>query len=274
MIHAASRQALTTLESTLDTVTSRFSTADGLTGLAGELYQVVDLLVREPQLRRKLADPTTDAQRRADLAATLLGGKVVASTAQLVREAVALRWSSPWDLLDALEIVADEALFEAAVTAGVVDEVEDQLFRFGRVLDAQPRLSTLLDDATASSERRSALVHELLVDKVHPLTSALLEHAVTSQRKRSITHTIDDLLELGAKRRARSMARVVCAVELTREQQTRLAAALSDLYGRPISIRSAVDPAVRGGLVIRVGDEVIDGSIATRLASARATMAS
>jgi F-type H+-transporting ATPase subunit delta len=273
MMHAASRVALATLRERLDAVSARFSTADGLTGMAEELYQVVDLLVHQPQLRRKLADPSTDPGRRADLVGRLLDGKIGASAVQIVRDAVSLRWSSPWDLLDALEITGDDVLFGAAEQAGDVDEVEDELFRFGRVLDSDSRLTTLLDDYSAQVTRRVDLVRRLIEAKVNPITERLLEHAVASQRKRSVTHAVDDLLELAAARRARSMAHVISAVKLTAAQRNRLAAALSELYGRPITVRSAVDPAVRGGLVIRVGDEIIDGSVAARLADAKTAMA-
>ena len=71
MIHAASRQALAELRERLDGVLNRFSTADGLTGLADELHAVVDVLIEQPQLRRKLADPTTKAERRAGLVRSL-----------------------------------------------------------------------------------------------------------------------------------------------------------------------------------------------------------
>src|SRR3981081_3958866 len=112
-MHAASRTALAELRERVNTVVARFSTADGLTGLAQELHEVVDLLIVQPQLRRKLGDPTTEPERRANLAGGLLDGKVVASTVQVVRDAVSLRWSSPWDLLDGLEITADNVLFAA-----------------------------------------------------------------------------------------------------------------------------------------------------------------
>ena len=273
MKHAASRQALATLRERLDGVTGRFSTAQGMTGLAQELYAVVDLLIRQPRLRRTLADPSTPAEGRADLAGTLFDDKIGTSSVQVVRDAVSLRWSSPWDLLDALETMADDVLFGAAEQEGVLDEVEDELFRFGRVLDAESRLTATLDDATADAERRTALLREVLGDKVHPITRTLLEYAVASQRKRIVTFGIDNLLELAAARRGRSMARVISAVELTGGQKSRLAAALTAMYGRPIDIRTAVDPTVRGGVVIRVGDEVIDGSIAARLASARTALA-
>jgi F-type H+-transporting ATPase subunit delta len=273
VIHAASRQALTDLRERLDGVLNRFSTADGLTGLADELYAVVDLLIEQPQLRRKLADPTTNAERRTTLVHALFDGKIGASSMQIINDAVSLRWSTAWDLLDALEITADEVLLGAAEQAGRLDTVEDDLFRFERVLDGDSRLTTLLDDYSADASRRAALVERLVSGKADETTTRLLLHAVTSQRKRSITHAVDDLLELAARRRNRSTARVVSAVPLTDAQERQLAATLTDLYGRTITVRTAVEPSIRGGLVVRVGDEVIDGSIVARLNGAKAALA-
>jgi F-type H+-transporting ATPase subunit delta len=270
---AASREALARLRERLDAVTARFSTGEGLTGLAEDLYAVVDLLVAQPRLRRALADPSTPAQGRADLAGGLFDTKIGASSVQLVRDAVGLRWSTPWDLLDALETTADEGLFAAAEQERALDGIEDELFRFGRILDAESSLATALDDASADTGRRVALLRDVVGDKLRPLTRLLLEHAVVSQRKRTLALAVDNLLELAAARRDRSIARVLSAVELSRGQQSRLAAALTALYGRPIDIRTAIDPSVRGGLVVRIGDEVIDGSIATRLAEARKALA-
>ena len=274
MIHAASRQALADLREQVEGVLGRFSTLDGLTGLADELYAIVGLLDGQPQLRRKLADPTTAPERRSELIGSLLEGKVGASTLQIARSAVALRWSSGWDLLDALEVTGDDVLLGAAEQARALDTVEDELFRFERILDGDSRLSTLLDDYTADPARRVALVDRLVAHKVHPVTERLLAHAVRSHRKRSITHAIDDMLELAARRRGRSTAVVTSAVELSAAQEARLAAALTGMYGRAITVRLAVDPDVLGGLVIRVGDEVIDGSVASRFAEARAALGS
>ena len=96
---------------------------------------------------------------------------------------------------------------------------------------------------------------------------------MASHRKHSVGFAIDDLLQAAARRRERSVAKVVSAVELSDAQQARLVAALTELYGRPISVRTAVEPAVRGGLVVRIGDEVIDGSVAARLTQARSALA-
>jgi F-type H+-transporting ATPase subunit delta len=235
---------------------------------------LVAVLAAPPGPPRLLGDPTTNAEKRTALVQQLFGGQVAPSTVQVVSDAVALRWSTPWDLLDALEICADDGLLDAAEQDNALDDVEDDLFRFERILDGDSRLTTLLDDYAAPPERRAALVTQLVEGKVHPVSARLLAHAVASQRKRSITHSIDDLLELADRRRNRSTARVVSAVPLTAAQERHLAEALTALYGRPISVRSAVEPSVRGGLVVRLGDEIIDGSVATRLLNARTALAS
>lgn len=272
MIHAASREALATLRERAEAVRGEHAAGE-YADLAAQLYAVTDLLTAQPRLRRTLGDPATAADARAGLAQRLFGGRIGADALEIVSQAVSLRWSSPWDLLDGLESVADDILFAAADEQNVLDEVEDELFRFERVLEWESDLAGLLDDASVPSARRVGLLDSVLSGKVQPVTLALLEHAVTSQRKRTLRSAIDGLLEAAAKRRERSVARVLSAAPLTDAQTERLADALSQIYGRTISIRSAVDPSVRGGLLIRIGDEVIDGSVAHRLEAARAALA-
>jgi F-type H+-transporting ATPase subunit delta len=131
----------------------------------------------------------------------------------------------------------------------------------------------LLDEATVPPQRRIQLLDALVADRVHPITGELLRHAITSRRKNTVRLAIDDLLAGAAKRRNRSVAKVVSAVELSAAQQDRLTTALSELYHRPISVRTGVDPAIRGGLVVRVGDEIIDGSVTARMLQARTALA-
>lgn len=273
MLRSASRQALDALREREDAVYRDDQQADALTDIAAELYSVADLLVGQPRLRRTLGDPATPPAGRAALIEQLLGGRVRGATLDLARAAVSQRWSSPWDLTDALESAADDALFAAAERAGGLDQVEDELFRFERTLAGEGELAGLLDEVSVEPARRIGLLDTLVASKVTPITLELLHHAVASQRKRSITFAIDDLLEKAAARRHRSIARVISAVVLSDAQERRLVETLSTLYGRPISVRIALDPSVQGGLVIRVGDEVIDGSIATRFATARASLA-
>jgi F-type H+-transporting ATPase subunit delta len=272
VIHAASREALASLRERFTPIVGRFSTSAGLSSLAGELYSVADVLLAQPRLRRTLGDPSTSNEGRARLADTLFGGKISASGAEVVGAAVSERWSSPWDLLDAFELLADDALLVAAEQDGSLDEVEDELFRFERVLESDSQLASLLDESVVPAERRIGLLRRLLADKVSPITLTLLEHAVASDRKHGIDRAIEGLLEAAAARRERSIARVISAVQLTDAQQTRLAEVLARIYGRAISVRTSVEPSVRGGLVIRVGDEIIDGTVSAQLAAARAAL--
>jgi F-type H+-transporting ATPase subunit delta len=275
MIQAASRLALAAVRERLGGVLSGLPADGGASQqtLAADLYAVAGLLAGQPRLRRTLGDPSTDATTRGELLRSLLAGKVSAAAIELAGAAVEQRWSSPWDLADSLEIQANDALLSAAEQQGSLDEVEDELFRFERILDGAGALTSALDEAAVPSERRTALLRSVLSGKASPITVELLAHAVASGRKRSIELAIDDLLQASAARRNRTMARVISARELTDEQSNRLQSALSAMYGRPINVRTAVDPAIQGGLVIRVGDEVIDGTVASRLAAARAALA-
>ncbi|SOD73312.1 ATP synthase F1 subcomplex delta subunit [Jatrophihabitans sp. GAS493] len=273
MIHAASRAALDELRRQFDVVVGSAS-AEELIALSGELHSIGNLLASQPQLRRALGDASTVAETRSDLISSLLGLQVTGRANDVARAAVALRWSSPWDLADAIELTADEALLIAAEKQGTLDEVEDELFRFERVLDAEGTLTTLFDDATATVARRSDLLGSVIGGKVSAITQQLLEHAIGTTRKRSIVLAIDDLLESAARRQDRSIARVTSAVPLAEAQQTRLAETLSGIYGKQISLRVAIDSSIRGGLIIKLGDEVIDGSVAHKLTAARAALAS
>jgi F-type H+-transporting ATPase subunit delta len=273
MIRSASRQALDALRTEEDAVFDGRISTDALKTIAGDLYSVANLLVAQPRLRRTLGDPATKADGRAELAEGLFSGKVGTEALGIVTAAVRLRWSTPWDLTDALEDAGDTALFAAAEKDDQLDQLEDELFRLERILEAEGEAAALLDEFTVEAPRRIELLDKLVKRKVSPITLELLHHAVTSQRKRSITLAIDDLLERATARQERSVARVVSAVPLTDAQEARLAAALTGIYGRAMSVRTALDPTVQGGLVVRVGDEVIDGSIATRFAAARAALA-
>ena len=273
MIRSASRQALDELRKEEDAVFDGRISAETLSKIAGDVYAVADLLVAQPRLRRTLGDPATAPERRVELVESLVGSDIDAKSLRIVKAAVALRWSTPWDLTDALEGAADRALFAAAEKQDKLDQVEDELFRLERILEAEGEAAALLDEFTVEPARRNALLDKLVGKKLTPVTLDLLHHAVASQRKRSITLAIDDLLDKASGRRNRSVARVTSAVPLTDAQQERLSAALSAMYGRAISVRTALDPQVQGGLVVRVGDEVIDGSIAHRLAAARSALA-
>lgn len=272
-MRSASRRASEALRAHKREAIERESSTGQLMTLATDLYAAAGLFVSQPRLRRTVGHPSTPVEGRARLIRGLLDGRLGGNALDVVEAAVRERWSSPWDLTDALETAGDDAMLAAAERDGDLQLVEDQLFWFERILSGQSELTTLLDEAPIEPARRVELLDRVLADRVHPVTKALLEHGIRSQRKRSITLAIDDLLEEAAARRAQSTARVLSAVELAPEQVDRLTAALSATYGRDMTVRTATDSSVRGGLVVRVGDEIIDGSVATRLVTARAALA-
>ncbi|GAA5111463.1 F0F1 ATP synthase subunit delta [Pseudonocardia adelaidensis] len=271
LLQSASRESLAEAERTLDRAIDAGRPAD-LTRLGGDLFAVLSLLVREPSLRRALADPATPATARSSLADRLLADKIGKPALDVVSDLVSSRWSRPSDLTEAVEVLARRSVLGAAEKEGSLDDVEDQLFRFGRILDREPQLAALLSDESAPADQRIGLLSGVLSGKVSPVTATLLEQTVRNPRGRSLDRAAEELSELAAARRERYVAHVRSPLPLTDTQERRLTEALTRLYGRPISLQVEPDDSLLGGLVVRVGGEVIDGSIAGRLAAARRTL--
>ena len=284
-MHASSRAALAEVRERLDaltrpasgllerakdrlTSTPRAASGSDLTGLADELFAVARLLDGQPSLRRALSDPSGKPDDRAGLARRLLSGKVSDATLELVEAMARQRWSRPLDLVEAAETLGVEAALDAADAEGQLDGVEDELFRFGRIVAGDPDLSRVLSDRSGSAKGKAGLLERLLAGKVSPVTALLLRNVLTASHLGHADTAIERLSESASARRGRSVAFVTTAVALTDAQEQRLTAILGRLYGRTIGLQVTVDPDVLGGLVIRVGDEVIDGSVVHRLEAA------
>ncbi len=266
-LRAASREALTALTGEFDSVAAGLD-ADGLTALAADLASVARLLIDEGALTKHLAEPSDTAEAKVRLVDTLLTGKIGDAALGLVRTAASQRWSAEADLVDGIEHTARLALLQRAQVAGEVDDVEDQLFQFGRALDAEPRLSTVLSDYTAPVEGRVALLDKVFAG-ANDTAKALLAQTIGLLRGERADEAVIDLAELAVARRGEIVAHVSAAAELTAAQHGRLTEVLTRIYGHPVSVQLHVDPSLLGGLTIAVGDEVIDGSISSRLAAAQ-----
>ncbi len=157
------------------------------------------------------------------------------------------------------------AMFEVAKGEGVLDEVEDELFRFGRVLEGSDDLRQTLTDASFPAERRQAIVEDLLGQKAHPLTVNLVAFIVGAGRARELPSIIDSVVKRAAEERRHVVAEVTSAIPLDDKLQERLAEALSSNLGKDVDIKVIVDPSVLGGIAARVGDTVIDGTVRHRL---------
>jgi F-type H+-transporting ATPase subunit delta len=269
-MQGASRAALAGGADRLDALTS--VPGSDITGLADDLAAVASVFGQDVSLRRMLTDPARPAGQRADVANALLAGKISADAADLVAGLARSRWSQPRDLADAVAILATRADLAQAERDGKLSEVEDELFRFGRILDSNSELAQALS-ARTSSERRQELLSDVLSGKVDPTTYRLIARLVANPRGRSLSAGITEVGRLAAERRERLIALVTAAVPMTEQQRDRLAAVLVRLYGKEVHLNVDLDPEILGGLTIRIGDEVIDGSVANRIALAARQLA-
>jgi F-type H+-transporting ATPase subunit delta len=245
----------------------------GTAEVADETLAVGRLLAREPRLRRALADSARAGEERSELLRTVLAGKISEDALDLLAALVGGRWSSAGDLLDAVERLGVDALLASAERAGELADVEDELFRFGQVVAGDPQLAAVLGDASADIQRRAALVHDLLASKAKPVTVRLAQLALAGFGGRGFQASLTRLVELAADRRNASVAYVTAAVLPSEEQERRLAARLSEMYGREVSLKITVDPRVIGGMRVRVGSDLFDGTVSRRLAEARHALA-
>ncbi len=249
------------------------SSAAVATRLADELFAVVGLLDTEHALRRALSDPGKPAAEKGAVAGALLHGKVTQRTEALVVAAAEARWATPGDMMDAIEQLAIEAMVLAAEADGTLDDLEDGLFRFGRVVAGQPALRAALADLSLPADRKQGLLGALLEGKVTPVTLRLISQVVLHPRGRSLAVALDLCAGIAARRREQLIAVVRSAIELSAAQRRRLAEALAASYGHQVHLNVVIDPSVRGGISIRIGDELIDGTVASRLASVRRKLA-
>lgn len=161
------------------------------------------------------------------------------------------------------------ALFAVAEAEGTLELVEDELFRFGKTVEGQPDLRDVLADPALPVDRKKAVLEDILGDRASPLTINLLGFIVEQGRARNLPNIVSALAEIAAERRRRAVAEVRVAVPLDAERRKRLEKALAAATDRDIELKVLVDPAVIGGAVARVGDQVFDGTIRRRLELAR-----
>ena len=272
MQHIASRESLIATNSKLLEVAEPLNGV-GLAAIGTQLESVADLLLREVPLRRTLSENTLSADTRTNIANRLLAGKIGDDALSVIVFAVRQHWSSSRDLQEAVRRVSRTAMFRRAERTGELDEVEDQLFRFARIVDGSPELSVILDDPTADPVARASLIQRLLGGRAHTLVIELLDALARDTHGRSFTHGVRELVDQAAQRQDKVVAIVKSAVPLSAEQTDRLVGSLGRIYSRQVSVHVEVVPGIIGGISVQVGDEVIDGSVAGRLEALKRRMA-
>lgn len=165
------------------------------------------------------------------------------------------------------------ALFAVAQAEGELDRVEDELYRFGRTIEDQPKLREALVDPALPAERKIAVIREILQNKASRHTTALLGFLVEEGRTKDLPEILESLAEVVGEYRNKAVAEARSAIPLDEERRTKLAKALSKASGKDVELKVLIDPSLVGGVVARVGDQVFDGSVRRKLELAREQLA-
>jgi len=243
--------------------------AGALDAVASELAAFARLTATNPRLRGPLVDPGLPSEARRGLVSDLGRGQLQPVTVELLATMAERQRIQPRMVPDLLAELAAQADFAAADAAGDLDRVEDDLFRFGAVIERTPELRSALTDPVVPIDRKRALVDDLIGGKANPRAVGLIQLALDLEQGRELDRRCRELAEAAAERRNRVVADVRTAVPLDSERQARLAEALTSAIGRPVELRCTVDPGIMGSVVVRVGDEEFDGSVRSRIEQAR-----
>ena len=270
-----SRLSLVSTRSILEKQLSSLDSA-GIARLSADLFSMVNALDSSIALRRALTDTARSVEDKSVLANQLFKKSVEDGSLALFTQMIALRWSSPKDLADVAERLAVEAQAACAEKDGELDALEAEIFIFSQSVVSNPELRALFADRSivAGQPPKSVLVTSLLKGKATKSAIALICALVDHPRGRNIENGLEELSEVVSARRNRLIAHVTTATQLTSAQLDRLVKSLSQKVGNQVRVNVVVDKSVVGGLEVRFADELIDGTLATRLTQVDRDLAS
>ncbi|GAB2883618.1 F0F1 ATP synthase subunit delta [Nocardioides pacificus] len=273
----ASKGAVATLSEELS---STLSLEQDAAAVGTDLFSLAAVLRSEPGLRRVATDVSIQPGAKSDLVQQIFAGKVHGAALTLLASAVTRRWTSTRDLPDALERLGVVAVVRSAsggASGGATSgdgaaRLSDELFAFGQVVKDNPDLRDALSDPSRSAQDKQSLVRGLLEGRALPATVALVEQALAGTY-RTIGVALREFQQIAAEVHQETVATIRVARPLSDADRQRLADALSRQYGRDIHLDVVVDPQVIGGIRVEIRDDVIDGTVVSRLDDARRKLA-
>ncbi len=275
--------------------------AQGVLYLASQsdkYLQVVDdlrafntILESQEMLAEVISDPSIPARKRQAILGDLLASKVDGLAVQLLEAIVGTE--NPRAIVDGIgdlvrliggdEVVSidggfatagriagyAQALLESLQGNDALEQVEEELFRFARIVESNMRIRRVLSGVGSVPDQRKSLVSSLLSGKCHPFALRIAEFAASTDRLRDYVEVLDSVVARAAELRNRRIAMVQSATELTQDQKDQITAALSRVVGTEVEMRTSVDPSLVGGVVAVIGDTVFDGSVRKRIEQLR-----
>jgi len=261
---SATREALVAAKDALASVADKDSLTTG-----AELFQAGRVLGDSAQLRSVLADPAAAAKDKTAVVGSVFSSLSV-SGRTVLSAIVSARWSDADDLLAGIEEIAIRSV---AQSAPATLAIENELFAFGAIVSSSSELELAVGSKLGAAESKSALIHELLNGKASEQTVVIIDHLVQQPRGRRIGELISTAADIVADQAGQSVATITTAAPLTAAQLERLRVGLTNNYGRELNLNVRIDPALIGGVRVQIGDEVIDGSVSTKLNDLRIQLA-
>lgn len=247
--------------------------ADAELSFAEEIFAIGSAVADSKQLRNILSDPSAESARKLAAIRAVFGKSVSQRSVDLIGKIVELRFSSGGDLVKALEQLAVESVSALASRSGILEQVEQELFAFKKVVDSDQQLQIALASRQASYEQKLRLIEQLTKGRFLAETVLLIRFAVIGSTKRRLAVVLEQFGKIISGFAGKLVATVTVAQPLTDSQHTSLRQALTRDYGNELTLNIEVDPAILGGVRVQVAGEIIDGSVANRLQQARMMLA-
>jgi F-type H+-transporting ATPase subunit delta len=266
-LRGASAEALVGLTGRLD---DEIGTNQSAAALGDELFTVSQLFRTEAALRRYATDASLAGETKQGMVQQVFEGRVSKNALELLTDAAGRRWTLSRDLPDVLERLSEIAVVRSA--GAKAGQVTDELFALSGIVDTNPQLRDALSDPGRSVDDKAALLESLLDGKALAATLTLVKQSLAGTY-RTMTAALASYRRVAAETQGETVATVRVARPLPAADERRLAELLSSQYDTTVHLNVLVDPEVLGGLRVEIGDEVIDGTIASRLDDARRRLA-
>jgi F-type H+-transporting ATPase subunit delta len=264
-VGSASRQALSSSRAELSALGGTVDLAT-----AEQLFAAARAIGGSLQLRAILANASTVPEVKRAAITAVFGASFGRTALEILSSAASKRWSSDDDLLSGIEELGIRAAADSAAP-GV--SVESELFAFGRAVSSDDELELAVGSKLGGTASKVTLVETLLENKVSAQALAIVRQLVQQPRGRRIGALVRYAASVVADQSGLAVATVTSAKPIEADQLVRLQKGLSASYGKQLRINVVIDPAVIGGIRVQVGDDVIDGSVSSRIKDLRLQLA-